>query len=52
MLKSILLASALVIGFTAPTFANSICGDDGNSYRIEKWCDSSDKSTRNGNNGG
>jgi hypothetical protein len=52
MLKSILLASALVIGLAAPAAASSVCGEKPNvgNAHVKNWCDS--KSQNNNSNGG
>jgi hypothetical protein len=52
MLKSIFLASALVVGLAAPAFASSVCGEEPNATNahVKNWCDSKDnnRSQRDG----
>jgi hypothetical protein len=58
MLKSILLASALSIGFMTPTFAASTCGEEPNAANehVQNWCDSkggdNNRSNQNGGQNG
>jgi hypothetical protein len=51
MLKSILLATALVIGLTGPVAASSVCGEEPNAANahVKNWCDSKDQNNNRGN---
>ncbi len=57
MLKSILLASALVLGLAATATASSTCGEDENAGNghVKNWCDSKSQNrsdSRGGQNNG
>jgi hypothetical protein len=49
MLKSILLASALVMGLAAPAAASSVCGEEPNAgnTHVKNWCDSKGQENNN-----
>jgi hypothetical protein len=54
MLKSILLASAFVIGLAVPASASSVCGEEPNASNahVKNWCDSKDQNNNRGNQNG
>jgi hypothetical protein len=51
MLRSILLASAMVISLAAPAVASSVCGEEPNAANahVKNWCDSKDQNNNRGN---
>ena len=54
MLKSMFLASALVMVLAAPAVAASVCDEEANAgnAHVKNWCDSKDQNSNRGNQNG